>query len=613
MTSPTCTVNATATTNGVDVTAGSTAGIALADVANVTQWALTCIGTDDSTLASTINGLLTVDQVTKTASLTPVPAAGTAMVFQSQVNNGRDVNGRAVPEYTTTFAIFVPLTGGYRTGAINETLEGSAAFGWITKLNALTRAVASSTASVDAKASVRIATTADHGLTGLAAIDGITPVVGDRVLVRTNAAPAQNGVYVAGSGAWARATDFNESAEVTTGATFYVEEGTAWGGTTWQLSTTGAITVGSTSVQFKLVGATAATNNPARSGDFRAAKALSFKMRKSDDANDVNVLAGDGLDSLYIGDSTHMVGQVSQVASGGSYTWQVAGAAILSLNATTLSWDKAIASPTVTQTTRTGTGANAGAALTIQSQAGQQQTGGAANNNGGKVLLAAGAAGTGGSGAAGVNGTVELKCGANTIGRFKYDADPRFQLDAAASYFLFEANGASQGIYFQAVGASGSVNFQTGTVNFHDATPATTLTAILNSTGTTTLQATTGVTAFTINQADKTTNSGTGAALTIQAQNETGTTSTGGALNLKSGTGTTAAGAVVVSAGAAERLRLNATGFAFNGATPIARPDYTVTNHTDARSINETGATLVQVANTLGTLINDLILYGILQ
>ena len=33
---------------------------------------------------------------------------------------------------------------------------------------------------------------------------------------------------------------------------------------------------------------------------------------------------------------------------------------------------------------------------------------------------------------------------------------------------------------------------------------------------------------------------------------------------------------------------------------------YTVTNHSDDRALNETGDTLVQVANVLGTLINDL-------
>ncbi len=64
----------------------------------------------------------------------------------------------------------------------------------------------------------------------------------------------------------------------------------------------------------------------------------------------------------------------------------------------------------------------------------------------------------------------------------------------------------------------------------------------------------TGTSSPTITQADKTTNSSSGATLTIQAQNETGTASTGGALNLSSGTGTTAAGNVVIQTGGVTRL-----------------------------------------------------------
>lgn len=66
---------------------------------------------------------------------------------------------------------------------------------------------------------------------------------------------------------------------------------------------------------------------------------------------------------------------------------------------------------TIDQTTRTGTGTNNGYHLTLSAQAGQQQTGGAANNNGGNVTVYGGAAGTGGSGAAGVAGRVSLAHG----------------------------------------------------------------------------------------------------------------------------------------------------------------------------------------------------------
>ena len=61
-------------------------------------------------------------------------------MFQSQVNNGLNANGQPDPTLTTTFAIFVPTSQGYRVGAFNEFTEGSAAFGWIAKFNPLVRA-----------------------------------------------------------------------------------------------------------------------------------------------------------------------------------------------------------------------------------------------------------------------------------------------------------------------------------------------------------------------------------------------------------------------------------------------------------------------------------------
>jgi hypothetical protein len=67
-------------------------------------------------------------------------------------------------------------------------------------------------------------------------------------------------------------------------------------------------------------------------------------------------------------------------------------------------------------------------------------------------------------------------------------------------------------------------------------------------------------TAPSISQASKTTNSGTGNSLTIQAQNETGTASTGGNLVLTSGSGTSADGYVYIEQGGNVGLTLKPTG-----------------------------------------------------
>lgn len=245
-------------------------------------------------------------------------------------------------------------------------------------------------------------------------------------------------------------------------------------------------------------------------------------------------------------------------------------------------------------TTNSGTGAT----LTIQAQ---NETG--TTSTGGTLVLQSG------SGTSS-NGSITLKAGSTTLGSW-----------ANSSTETWFTNGGSQtGIRFKV--GTGFVSFEStanaiyfnGTAAiFVDTGSSEAIQFTLNGTGTTTIQIKTAVTAFNFNQADKTTASGTGATFTIQAQNETGTTSTGGALVLKSGTGTTTAGAVTISAGSSERFKADATGISFNGQSTQARPDYTVTNHSDDRSLNESGDTTAQVANVLGTLINDLIAYGILQ
>jgi len=90
----------------------------------------------------------------------------------------------------------------------------------------------------------------------LAAQDGVTLVLNDRLLVKNEAAAANNGVYVVtqvGSGAapyiLTRVTDADVSAELLSAAVF-VTEGTANGDTAWVNTTDGPITVGTTAVSF---------------------------------------------------------------------------------------------------------------------------------------------------------------------------------------------------------------------------------------------------------------------------------------------------------------------------------------------------------------------------
>jgi phage-related tail fiber protein len=103
------------------------------------------------------------------------------------------------------------------------------------------------------KEPVRVATTANITLSGTQTIDGVAVVAGDRVLVKNQTTGSANGIYVAASGAWTRATDFDASAEVL-GAAAFVSEGSAQGNQVWLMTADAPITLGTTALAFAQVG-----------------------------------------------------------------------------------------------------------------------------------------------------------------------------------------------------------------------------------------------------------------------------------------------------------------------------------------------------------------------
>lgn len=139
MASPTCTVDATATTNGVNVTPAATVTIALASHTGVTTWSISCVYTDETSVAATVTAALTIDSVLKTATFT-APAAGKTYIFRSQVNGGLDSSGAVDASLTTTFGVYTLAANGLRVVAANETTEGSASFGWTVPVNNMIRA-----------------------------------------------------------------------------------------------------------------------------------------------------------------------------------------------------------------------------------------------------------------------------------------------------------------------------------------------------------------------------------------------------------------------------------------------------------------------------------------
>lgn len=108
----------------------------------------------------------------------------------------------------------------------------------------------------DPKDSVRAATTANITLSGTQTVDGVALNADERVGVKNQTTASENGLYLCKSGAWVRTTDADTSAEVTSGMSFYVSEGTVNGGKTYVLSTVDPIVLGTTALVFVQTGGT---------------------------------------------------------------------------------------------------------------------------------------------------------------------------------------------------------------------------------------------------------------------------------------------------------------------------------------------------------------------
>lgn len=129
------------TPGGVDVTNGNTISIQLKTPGGVTNWYLEIFGVDEVTAtAPSLTGVDMSHHVTSPSTIVTfvMPAGagvGRAIIIRSTVDTGG-------PGQTTTFGIFTLTDEGERVGAVGETFEGNATFGWVAKVNPLIRAAA---------------------------------------------------------------------------------------------------------------------------------------------------------------------------------------------------------------------------------------------------------------------------------------------------------------------------------------------------------------------------------------------------------------------------------------------------------------------------------------
>lgn len=132
----------------------------------------------------------------------------------------------------TLFSSKLDKTGGTMTG--NIVMSGGSK---ITGLPTPTLATdAANKAYVDAlaggidwKQAVKAATTGPITLSGIQTIDGVSLVANDRVLVKDQADSSTNGIYLVASGAWSRATDYDDALEISQSAVYVLAGGSVNG------------------------------------------------------------------------------------------------------------------------------------------------------------------------------------------------------------------------------------------------------------------------------------------------------------------------------------------------------------------------------------------------
>lgn len=102
-------------------------------------------------------------------------------------------------------------------------------------------------AGISWKQPVVCGTTTNITLSGLQTIDGVTVVAGDRVLVKSQSAPAQNGIYLASASAWSRSPDADTWNELIS-ALVFVESGSTLAGSAWYCTIQQGGTIGTTAI-----------------------------------------------------------------------------------------------------------------------------------------------------------------------------------------------------------------------------------------------------------------------------------------------------------------------------------------------------------------------------
>lgn len=170
--------------------------------------------------------------------------------LQSLAVDNVTIDGNTISTTNTNGDLLLAPNG---TGQVNVNGAVLTGLGTPTQsTDAVTKEYADALATgLDAKESVRAATTAAITLANTQTVDGVALADGDRVLVKDQADASTNGIYTVVDGAaWTRATDFDEPYEVSANVYAFVEEGTVNGDNGFVLVTDDPITLGTSDLTF---------------------------------------------------------------------------------------------------------------------------------------------------------------------------------------------------------------------------------------------------------------------------------------------------------------------------------------------------------------------------
>jgi hypothetical protein len=199
--------------------------------------------------ALTFSSTLTAFDLVAPSTLAPTaPSAGQVVLWSDVIDKRFHDKNDAGVIGTTVVA---------DTGAAHNFLTGISTAGVISKAQPSCADLSDGGAGCSGIATndiapVAVATTANITLSGEQTIDGITTST-SRVLVKDQSNPVQNGTYITSSGAWVRTADSTPSGVIVTGSTVFVVGGSTQAGRLYTVTTSGAITVGTTPLTFQPV------------------------------------------------------------------------------------------------------------------------------------------------------------------------------------------------------------------------------------------------------------------------------------------------------------------------------------------------------------------------